>query len=217
MSSNNRRIAQPTGTERGRARSSKRDLRPTIFPFVSPEDWRDPESVLTTLFSRAQDRAFEISDWYLADKATKRRLSRLLRAAAIIFGSAGGLVPLLMLTVRGVEFATVGYVLLALSGTCVAFDRFFGLSSAWMRDILGSQAVHRRLDEFQHQWAETLLEEDSSTRPGVERRLHLLYSFLGSLHEIVQTETASWESEFRTSISQVREATTPVEQKSLNP
>ena len=104
------------------------------------------------------------------------------------------------------RYGSTGDVLLALSAACVAFDRFFGLSSAWMRDVLGSQSIQRRLDQYQHHWAEELLQADASAVPGIERRLRLIHSFLAVLHEIIGAETRTWEEEFQRSVSQLRES-----------
>jgi hypothetical protein len=216
-SGDSRRSPQSSGAERPQRRDAKRDLRPTAFPVVRPEDWRDPEQVLSALFERAQDRALEVVDWYLADKASKRQASHLLRAAAIIFGAVGGLAPLVALALPELQLTTFGYVLLAVAGSCIAFDRFFGLSSAWMRDILGSQAVSRRLDEFQHSWAEELMRDDASAVSGVDRRLRLIYKFLEDLNGIIEAETVSWEAEFRSTVSQMREVSQSPERRTSYP
>jgi hypothetical protein len=46
-----------------------------------------------------------------------------------------------------------GYVLPALAAACIGFDRFFGISSGWMRSMTTAQALERRLEQLQHDWA----------------------------------------------------------------
>ncbi len=83
--------------------------------------------------------------------------------------------------------------------------------------MLGSQAVSRRLDDFQHCWAEELLQDDAGAASGTERRLRLIYAFLGSLNEIVEAETANWEAEFRSSIAHMHDTSPAREQQAGHP
>jgi hypothetical protein len=41
-------------------------------------------------------------------------------------------------------------VLLALAAACIGFDRFFGISSGWMRSMTTAQALERRLEQLQY-------------------------------------------------------------------
>jgi hypothetical protein len=147
------------------------------------------------MFQRAEGYAMEAGDWYLRDKRVKRRLSRVLRAAMIVFGVGGGLVPLL--AAAGVESigASWGYVLLAVAAGCAAFDRFFGLSAAWMRDIQGAQAAYHALAEFQLGWA-SLSRHDNLSARDVDERLRYISEFVSKISDIVARETSSWNVEF---------------------
>ena len=114
--------------------------------------WHDQAQALDQLRAWAETRAVETITWYQRDKRTKRWTSRLLRAAAVIFAVAGGLLPLISSSVHGVN-ANLGYVLLAIAAGCVAYDHFFGMSSGWMRDIAALQALQSRLGRFHLDWA----------------------------------------------------------------
>jgi len=118
--------------------------------------------------------------------------------------AAGGLQPLL--AAGGVSWASPdwGYVLLALAAACVGFDRFFGVSSAWMRDIITAQALQRRLATFQLHWATECAQvaAGSDGEPPLTPRLVLLQRFGDDLQDLVQAETAEWVTEFHASLSQ---------------
>jgi hypothetical protein len=134
------------------------DLQVSPFPVTTPDDWRDPEAALQKLYKHSEGRAVQISAWYLRDKRTKRATSQLLRALAIALGALGGLTPLIQLLTPSRNWSSWGYVFLLLSAALVAFDKFFGLSAAWMRDISASQEVSRLLVSFQLRWSQLSFE-----------------------------------------------------------
>jgi hypothetical protein len=175
-------------------------LRATQFPVVTPDDWADPEKALLDLYRRAEVKAIEVVDWYLRDKRPRKLCSQGLRAVAVVLVAAGGVAPLLAAAGVGSVRPQLGYVLLALGAACVGFDRFFGLSSAWMRDVCQAQRVQRRLESFQYDWAEAVqvaIQEPESARA----RLRLLRSFTEEITELVQQETLTWEAEFRSNLA----------------
>src|SRR4029450_13093645 len=128
----------PEGSRPDRRRR-RHDLRPGPFPTVAMEQWNDTEAALTTLYRHAEGRAIEATEWYLADKRGKRSWSRGLRLLAILPVTAGALQPLLDAAARGPSRTAWGYVLLAPGAACIGFDRFFGLSSGWMRAMPWAQ------------------------------------------------------------------------------
>jgi peptide chain release factor 2 len=125
-------------------RRRRRDLRAGPFPTVAMEQWHDTESALAKLYRYAEGRAIEATDWYLQDKRGKRIWSRGLRLLAILLVTAGALQPLLDAAAPGPSRTAWGYVLLALAAACIGFDRFFGLSSGWMRSMTTAQSLERR-------------------------------------------------------------------------
>lgn len=179
------------------------DLRAQRFPLAGPEDWRDPGQALTTLYRHAEDKALQAIDWYLRDKRSKKLSSRVLRAVAIILAAAGGVQPLVSIARPGQGNAGWGYVLLALAAACIGFDRFFGLSSGWMRAISTAQAIQSSLERFQFEWAATCAcTAMLPARPEqVLDRLQLLRAFSEQLLDLVRGETAEWVVEFQSSLS----------------
>ena len=143
---------RPAGPRPDRRRR-RRDLRAGPFPTAAMDQWHDTEAALTQLYRYAEGRAIEATDWYLQDKRGKRIWSRGLRLLAIVLVTAGGLQPLLDAAAPGPSRTAWGYVLLALAAACIGLDRFFGISSGWMRSMTTAQALERRLEQLQYDWA----------------------------------------------------------------
>jgi len=175
------------------------------FPVATAQAWRDPAVALASLFEYVEARAQEAVDWYLRDKRAKSALSQVLRALAIALAAAGGVVPLVDAATPGRGTGGWGYVLLALAAACIGFDRFFGVSSAWMRDMTTAQAIQRRLETFRYDWAAECLEgaQDQPDAEHVLRALTLVRRFGEEVADLVEQETTDWVIEFQHSLSQL--------------
>jgi ABC-type multidrug transport system fused ATPase/permease subunit len=183
-------------------RRRRRDLRAGPFPTAAMEEWQDTEAALTQLYRYAEGRAIEAVDWYLQDKRSKRIWSRGLRLLAILLVIAGGLQPLLDAAAPGPSRTAWGYVLLAMAAACIGFDRFFGLSSGWMRSMTTAQSLERRLEQLQYDWAAECARSASRTvdPKQVQNRLALLRVFSDDVAALMQQETAEWVLEFQSKL-----------------
>ncbi|WP_046264292.1 SLATT domain-containing protein, partial [Streptomyces sp. WM6386] len=89
------------------------------------------------------------------------------------------------------------------AGACVAVDRFFGVTSGWIRDVATAQAVQRRLQVLQFDWASESVREvlgpaEGTAGEAADRCLGVLRRFSEDVTELVRVETADWMVEFRT-------------------
>ncbi|MFD1660366.1 SLATT domain-containing protein [Streptomyces caeni] len=166
-------------------------------------DWGQPAERLEELYRWVERRALETAAWYLADRAGKRRAARALRAGTVAGAVCGAALPLLDL--GGVTDGAVpwAYLSLLLGAACLAADRFFGVTSGWMRDVATAQAVQRRLQVLQFDWAsenvrEVLGPTEGTAGEAAERCLSVLRRFSEDVTELVRAETADWMVEFRT-------------------
>jgi hypothetical protein len=206
------RVEEPTAaTPRPDRRRRRRDLRPGPFPTAGLDQWQDSEAALTQLYRYAEGRAIDAVDWYLADKRGKRSWSRGLRLLAILLVTAGALQPLLDAVVPGPSRTAWGYVLLAMAAACIGFDRFFGLSSGWMRSMTTAQALERRLEQLQYDWAAECARSAARTvdPKQVQNRLALLRVFSDDVAALLQQETTEWVLEFQSSLPRLERANTP--------
>ena len=81
-------------------------------------------------------------------------------------------------------------------------DRWFGLTSGWMRDVATAQAVQRRLEALRFDWASESVREvlgptEGTASEAAERCLAVLRRFCEDVSELVRGETADWMVEFR--------------------
>ncbi|MDX3372682.1 SLATT domain-containing protein, partial [Streptomyces sp. ME02-6987-2C] len=95
-----------------------------------------------------------------------------------------------------------GYLALLWAVACVAGDRYFGVTSGWMRDVATAQAVQRRLQALQFDWASESVREvlgpaDGTASEAAERCLLVLRRFSEDVTELVRAETADWMVCFR--------------------
>ncbi|MFJ2828968.1 SLATT domain-containing protein [Streptomyces sp. NPDC087263] len=176
------------------------DLTGRPFPLG---DWGEPAERLDELYRWVERGALDTASWYLTDRVRKRHGARLLRCGAALGAVAGAALPLLDLTgvVGGV--ALWGYLALLLAGACVAGDRFFGVTSGWIRDVATAQAVQRRLQVLQFDWASESVREvlgptEGTASEAADRCLGVLRRFSDDVTELVRAETADWMVEFRT-------------------
>ncbi|MFE9922216.1 SLATT domain-containing protein [Streptomyces sp. NPDC005774] len=179
------------------------DLTGRVFPLG---DWGEPAPRLDELYRWVERGALDTAAWYLAERAWKRRCARALRTGAAAGVAAGAALPLLDLTGATDGVAPWGYVSLLLAVVCVAADRFFGVTSGWMRDVATAQAVQRRLQAFQFDWASECVREvlgptEGTASEAAERCLSVLRRFSEDVSELVRVETADWMMDFRTGTS----------------
>ncbi|GAA4797137.1 SLATT domain-containing protein [Streptomyces ziwulingensis] len=176
------------------------DLTGRAFPLG---DWGLPAERLDELYRWVERGALETADWYLADRLWKRRGARLLRSGAVAGAVTGAALPLLDMAGVVGGGAAWGYLALLLGVACVAGDRYFGVTSGWMRDVATAQAVQRRLQALQFDWASESVREvlgpaEGTAGEAAERCLLVLRRFSEEVTELVRAETADWMVEFRT-------------------
>ncbi|MFD7923295.1 SLATT domain-containing protein [Streptomyces sp. NPDC059740] len=195
---------QPEGLPRGEGRARRRedgrprDLAGRTFPLG---DWGEPAERLDELYHWVETGALRVADWYLKDRVAKRRAARVLRVGTATGAAAAALLPLLDLTGAVDAAAPWGYAGLLTAVVCACSDRFFGLTAGWMRDVATAQAVQRRLEALQFDWAtesvrEVLGPTEGTAGEAAERCLGVLRRFTEDIAELVRAETADWMGEF---------------------
>ncbi|MFF4759964.1 SLATT domain-containing protein [Streptomyces sp. NPDC001292] len=165
-------------------------------------DWGEPAQRLDELYRWVERGALQTVAWYLGERVWKRRGARALRGGAAAGAVTGAALPLLDLTGAADGVAPWGYVALLLCVACVGIDRYFGVTAGWMRDVATAQAVQRRLQALQFDWAsenvrEVLGPAEGTAGEAAERCLGVLRRFSEDVNELVRTETADWMVEFR--------------------
>lgn len=186
--------------DRNRDRDRNPDLTGSPFPLG---DWGEPAERLDELYRWVEGNALRTAEWYLSDRVRKRLAARALRIGTALGVVVGAALPLLDLTGVAADGAAAwGYLSLLLAAACIACDRFFGLTSGWIRDVATAQAIQRRLQALQFDWASESVREvlgptEGTASEAAERCLGVLRRFSEDVTELVRAETADWMVEFR--------------------
>jgi hypothetical protein len=189
-------------------------------------NWRENSKLegLSKLRERAETQAQDAIAWYYDKKRSKNFWSRWLRFWAISLTVLGGLIPLLSAagiveavlryygakdaaSIQFIElrFNQFGYVLIGLAAGCVAFDRFFGFSTNWMRYIGAAMRIETARINFGFDW-EHLVAPLGGTEPNadeVRKLLDVIQKFSLAIREAIEQETGAWISEFQSNLAQL--------------
>jgi hypothetical protein len=187
-----------------RHRRAEDDLDLTAFP---PLSWSRAEirHSLDEMYAWGERLASDAISWYMAEKRAKSRQSRALRAAAIIFGTAGAAVPVTALAAGRLALGNWGFLLLALAGGCVAYDRFFGFSSAWLRYMATATSLRAQLVDYQAMWAKEMVAMGAREpdRTDAVRLIEFVRTFAWNVNDTVRVETEAWLVEFHTRLTEL--------------
>jgi hypothetical protein len=168
-----------------------------------------------SLFKYVEQKTQESIQWYLIKKNPKKTVSIILRCLAIIFTSIGGLIPLIASAksdsvLWGIQFNQFGYISLLIAASCVGFDKFFGLSSSWMRFMSISLVLEKHLQDLQLEWSLLHLKYINQQNQSVELIEHMvnrLREFSFMINALVEKETKEWIAEFQTNLAQLENNT----------
>lgn len=173
------------------------------------------QNSIVRIYQYAEATANDCIVWYGRKKRSKASMSRLLRGLAIFFTTIGGLTPIIralrpyttesMQSVGNLDFGQLGYLFLGLAAACIAFDRFFGFSSGWMRYLTTKMTLERMLSEFRMDWAMMVakLGNKAPTTDQVQLMIQRLKEFLVAINTNVEQETQTWVSEFKTNLAEI--------------
>ncbi|HEV8558349.1 MAG TPA: SLATT domain-containing protein [Actinophytocola sp.] len=150
-----------------------------------------PAADVTELYEWAERFTCDTIDWYLKKKYRKARWSRGLRAGAASLAALGGTVPVAALAAGYPVLGNWGFVLLALAAGCLAYDRFFGYSTAWMRYMSTVIALRSHLTDFQLSWIKL-----TNAGTPADQLVEHVHKFVTLVNEAIRRETESWSNEF---------------------
>lgn len=158
-------------------------------------------------YQEAVAEAQKYIQWYEKYRRNQRIASQLLRGLAILAVAVGTLCPLLDAALKSTVWVLGqwGYVAFALAAAFVGADKFFGVSSSWMRFMLASLDLERALKEFQVTWMilTAELQGRQLTTEQFQSSLKVIQAFTLRVHEIVKQETQLWIAEFQQSAAEL--------------
>jgi hypothetical protein len=170
-----------------------------------PPDW---EPSLNAVFAHVRDDALGAIHWYVKARVPKRRVAVTARLFAITLLGSAAILPLL----DGILFTDLPPVwisiIVALGAGAIAFDRWQGSSSGWIRYIKTELRIRDVLEAFELDWQiqRAAWQGNGPSAQQVEGMLLRAKGFAEQINAIVQEETNAWVEEFQSSIKQIDEA-----------
>jgi hypothetical protein len=147
-------------------------------------------------------------DWYSRKIPHKRTFSLLARILVLFFAAIGIICPLLdifqppikndLSTCLRIDVLKLGYLAFAQAGIIVMFDKYFGLSSGWMRFIETKLKLEEHLKMFYLDWAGLKARNISDA----ELITHMK-TFLQQVEGLVSHESALWIREFKSNLASI--------------
>ena len=185
-----------------------------------PETWKSKpaDEAIHALFAYVDNEAGKAIAWYVHAKGRKATLSRVFRGVSIVLFVFGGLTPIAAGIAAGIMgngavdtkmiiITQSGYLMLGLAAGLLAFDRYFGTSSGWIRYMTSLAAIERLRAEFLFDWT-GLLQKAPAAIDSEAKLVFLTRAqvFQKGVSEIVEKETAAWVAEFQSSIADLEKA-----------
>jgi hypothetical protein len=181
---------------------------------LSHLSWKDEdiEDSLIKLRQYVEAEAQGQIDWYYAKKTPKARLSSGLRLASILLTVIGGLVPIVKATLPAgamaklpFDFSEAGYLLIGLAAGCFGLDRFFGVSSGWIRYITAAMALEKAVAEYRLGWVQSMakLRGKPPDAQQLEELIQTCTTFSLTVKNQVEQETKAWVTEFQSNLAQL--------------
>jgi hypothetical protein len=192
---------------------------------ISPPQWTPPswqqDQVQKSLDSIRQYAEADVESaihWYYAKKPWKTWASQLLKFLTLLATGLGGLIPIISSTgvfsiglpeparqLRDLRVNQIGYLCFGLAAAFLAFDKYFGYSTGWMRYITTAMSLETSLRNFRLDWARTTSGLAGVTPSGVvlEALLQKIQDFCVGARALVEKETQAWVTEFQTNMSQL--------------
>ncbi|MGC3999506.1 MAG: SLATT domain-containing protein [Anaeromyxobacter sp.] len=174
-------------------------------------DWTSitSASALEKAYDLADARAAWAIDWYDGHMRWRGRAARWLRFVALLLVGLGTIFPIGKGFVPGLKDGALndlGYLALALGGALLAFDHFFGITTAYTRFVTTALALRDARLRFQVDWLRLLAQARSGSGSAATRQAALwarLRSFVEAVLTLIDRETQAWVVEFRSSLSEL--------------
>ena|ERR1700722_3261453 len=189
-------------------------------PQWAPPSWQ-PDQVQKSLDSMREYVESDVEaaiHWYYAKKPWKAWASQLLKFLTLLATALGGLLPIVSATgvfssslpepqrqIRNLQVNQIGYLCFGLAAAFLAFDKYFGYSTGWMRYITTAMSLETLLRNFRLDWARTTSGLAGAPPSGavLEVLLQKIQDFCGAARTLVEKETQAWVMEFQTNLSQL--------------
>jgi DNA-binding protein YbaB len=173
-------------------------------------DWTKPKLSLVDIKRYIIETAESELSWYSCARWKNAIFTRTFRFIALILFAFGLIYPLIGIeTVHlfGIDINNLGYLCLSAGGLILLFDKYFGLSSGFVRFYLAEEEIKKEINDFEIAWEIEIAKAESSnyTIESVVNTLSLAKVLRQDISKTIQFETSAWASEFQTQIGELQE------------
>jgi len=158
-------------------------------------EWREGSrrASVQALFDASNIWALEQVRYYQRRRARRMVASGTLRGTAIVFATAGVIVPLLAPFFEN-NVAQLGYVLLAIAGGALAANSVFGGTTGHVRSVHAQLALERLILETQAKWCMLTADwkGDTISDEQLDAGFLLIEAYAAAVHETVIAESREW-------------------------
>lgn len=190
---------------------NEKNIIPENFPLPTREAC--DKEYLDQMYKHVVKETNDAIAWYMREKRGSRFFSRLLRFWIIVFTSLGGIIPLVFSTglfnpriasplfVQQVNIGQFGYISLAVAGSLLLLDRFFGYSTGWMRYTMAGIHLQQILADFETGWA--INSARGKEKDLCETQLQYIRKYMMKVRAEVEKETGEWAAEYKSNLREM--------------
>lgn len=173
-------------------------------------DWTNPKVTLAAIKNYIVETAESEENWYTQWRGINGFITRSVRFITLLLFGFGLIFPLLNIekvTLFNHTINSLGYLCLAVGGLILLFDKYFGLSSGFVRFYIAEEEIRKNLGEFELNW-EIEMAKAENNKYSTEAVLNTLATakiLRQSVSNAIQLETSAWAAEFQTQIGELQE------------
>lgn len=165
----------------------------------------DEANRLTDLEHLYQDTCKKVRDnigWYTRNAKAKKTWAQTMRVLSLVLLGVGGALPVVIDVFNLGISPSIATLVIAAGTGLVAFDRYMGYSTAWMRFITSELFMKGRLEAFEYEWENERLGWAGETPTIEQTRLMIsrCAAFRKEIATLVQDETHLWVQEFQSNL-----------------
>ena len=180
-----------TKTEKGQLPS-----RPSAYEPMTNWDPAEAAKKLNVLYLESLSSAEETIQWYLRYRKKNGKYAKSIRLTSIILFVISTLIPLITAWWKYDALLYLGYVLASIGGGLLLIDRYYGLSSSWIRFVLTGKDLESLRNSFIKNYQLSYIQNSPLDKEGFCNIINMILLFQNGFNETVKAETALWAREF---------------------
>jgi len=164
----------------------------------------EPEKSIMDICQWSLKDACKRIHWYEKKRLHNKKCSRLIRALSIALLTVSALCPIMdgFTLLKDYSLPKWGYAFAAIAAAILGFDKYFGLSSGWIRYMRTQFSLERLLKEFHYDWISIMLQQPHNFGSLMQR----IKEFTFQIEALVKEETDTWANEFQNNIAELEKA-----------